>query len=126
MIKQKIFIPASPMEVYEALMDEKKHSEFTGAKARVENKKGGKFSVWDGYAAGENLILVPGKQIVQSWRASDWPKEKISKVTYFLSSKENGCVIDFEQVDVPEEFEEDIKNGWQEFYWKPLKEYFNK
>lgn len=126
MIKQKIFISASPMEVYEALMDEKKHSEFTGAKARIENKKDGKFSVWDGYATGKNLILEPGKQIVQTWRASDWPKEKNSKVTYFLSSKENGCVIDFEQVDVPEEFEEDIKSGWQEFYWEPLKEYFNK
>ena len=41
MIKQKIFIPASPNEDYDALMDEKKHSEFTQAKARIENKVGG-------------------------------------------------------------------------------------
>lgn len=125
MIKQKVFIPASPNEVYDALMDQKKHFEFTGAKARIENKKGGKFSVWDGYATGENLILEPGKQIVQSWRASDWPVGKISKVTYHLSPKNNGCEIEFEHIDVPRDFEEDIKNGWEEYYWEPLKAYFS-
>lgn len=125
MIKQKILIPASPEEVYEALMDGEKHSDFTGAKAKIENKKGGKFSVWDGYAKGENLILEPGKLIVQSWQASDWPEGKVSKVTYHLSPKENGCEIEFEHEDVPSEFEEDIKNGWSEYYWKPLKKYFN-
>ncbi len=125
MIKQKIFISASPDDVYDALMDEKKHAKFTGSKAHIENKENGKFSVWDGYANGENLILEPGKQIVQSWRASDWPDGKISKVTYLLSPKNNGCEIEFEHKDVPDEFEEDIKNGWQEYYWGPLKVYFS-
>ena len=125
MIKQKIFIPASPKEVYFALMDEKKHSDFTGAKAKIENKKGGKFSAWDGYATGENLSLEPGKLIVQSWRASDWPDGKISTVTYSLSSKENGCEINFEHKGVPTEFEKDIENGWGEYYWEPLRSYFS-
>ncbi len=124
MIKQKIFIPASPNEVYDALMDEKKHSEFTQAKARIENKVGGKFSVWDGYATGENLVLKPGEEIVQTWWASDWPDGIISKVTYRFSSKQNGCEIKFEHKGVPEEFEEDIRKGWHEFYWEPLREYF--
>lgn len=124
MIRQKILISASPEEVYDALMDEEKHSEFTGASAKIENKVGGKFSVWDGYANGENLKLDPGKLIVQSWRASDWPHGKTSTVTYHLSSKENGCEIEFEHKDVPKEFEEDIRKGWSQFYWEPLKEYF--
>lgn len=125
MIKQKVFIPASLDKVYDALMDEKKHADFTGSKAEIDNNIGGKFSVWDGYATGENLSLEPGKLIVQSWRASDWPDGRISKVTYRLSSKENGCEIEFEHRDVPKEFEKDIENGWEEYYWKPLVEYFS-
>lgn len=106
-------------------MDGKIHSEFTGAKAEIENKAGGTFSVWDGYAAGENVKLVPGEEIVQSWRASDWPEGVVSQVRYRLHAKNDGCEIEFEHKDVPKEFESDIEKGWHEFYWEPLKKYFS-
>ena len=63
-IKQIILIPATPEEVYDALIDEKKHAEFTGAKAKIDPKIGGKFTAWDGYIFGKNLELVKGKKIV--------------------------------------------------------------
>lgn len=40
-IKQVVFIPAKPVQVYEAFVDEKKHSDFTGAKATYDPKVGG-------------------------------------------------------------------------------------
>ena len=40
-IKQKILLPASPFEVYDAFIDEKKHSIFTGSKATCDPTVGG-------------------------------------------------------------------------------------
>jgi len=56
-IQQKTLIPASPDEVYEAFMDARKHSAFTGSKATCNPKVGGKFTAWDGYISGRNLEL---------------------------------------------------------------------
>ena len=43
-IRQKIIIPAAPDAVYEAFMDAKKHSAFTGSKATSDARVGGKFT----------------------------------------------------------------------------------
>ena len=120
-IKQTVEFKAGPEEVYEALMDSKKHARFTGAKATVSRKVGGKFSVWDGYAEGENLELVPGKKIVQSWRASDWPEGVLSKVTYEFTKTKAGTRLTFTQTGIPDAFAKDIKQGWTDFYWAPMK-----
>ncbi len=46
-IIQTVFIAAKPAEVYDALINAKKHSTFTGAKATCDPKVGGKFTAWD-------------------------------------------------------------------------------
>ena len=73
-IKQKVVIPASPKEVYEAYVDAKKHGKFTGSKATGKAVVGGKFTAWDGYIFGKNLELEEGKRVVQEWMTTDWPK----------------------------------------------------
>lgn len=125
MIKQTVLFSVAPDVLYDVLMDEKKHGDFTNAKAKIDPKVGGKFSVWDGYAAGENVELIPGKKIVQTWRASDWPEEAISKVTFIFNSSKGGSELEFTQENVPKEFEKDIEQGWKDYYWAPLKEYIN-
>ena len=70
-IRQTVAFKATPHEVFEALMDSKKHSEFTGGKAKISRNVSGKFTAYDGYAEGTNLELVKDKKIVQTWRASD-------------------------------------------------------
>ena len=47
-IRQVHFMPAPPKKVYEAYMDAKKHAIFTGGKAAIDARVGGKFSVWGG------------------------------------------------------------------------------
>jgi uncharacterized protein YndB with AHSA1/START domain len=64
-IKQKVVIPASPKEVYDAYVDPKKHSKFTGSKATGKAVVGGKFTAWDGYISGKYLELDDGKRVVQ-------------------------------------------------------------
>lgn len=124
LIHQEEIFAATPHQVYEALIDSEKHSEFTNSKAEIENKVGGTFSVWDGYATGENEELEEDSLIVQKWRASDWPEGVYSTVTYKLFSSGEGTKLLFTQEGVPAEFIKDITDGWKEYYWKPLHEYF--
>lgn len=121
-IKQNVLFKAEPHEVYEALMDEKKHSKFTKARAHIEKKVGGKFYTYDKYIIGTNLDLIEDKKIVQSWHGSDWPQGHYSKATFLLKKTKEGTKLTFTQTGVPKERYADIKEGWEEHYWAPMKE----
>jgi len=126
-IKQKTLIPATPDEVYDAFMEAKKHSAFTGSKATSDPKVGGEFTAWDGYISGRNLELVKGKKIVQEWSTTDWPdKFPPSRLELTFKEAKGGTEISMIHSNVPAEQADDLAEGWNEFYWKPLKEYFTK
>jgi len=94
-IKQHITFRASPHEVYEALMDSDKHSQFTGDKAAISREVGGRFMAFDGYSEGVNIELFQDKKIVQSWRASDWLEGHYSQVTFSLKESKDGTLLTF-------------------------------
>jgi activator of HSP90 ATPase len=123
-LHQSVKLPASPHEVYEALMDSKKHSKFTGAEAKISPKIGGKFTAFDDWASGVNKELVPDKKIVQTWRGADWPKGHYSAVTFELKQVGKGTQLDFTQTDIPEELFNDVAQGWVDWYWDKMKVYF--
>lgn len=125
-IRQTITFKASPHEVYEALMDSRKHSEFTGAEANISRKVGGKFNAYDGYAEGTNLELVKDKKIAQKWRADDWPAGHYSTVTFVLEKVGDGTKLKFTQTGVPEDQYEPISQGWVEHYWDNMKKMLEK
>jgi len=76
-------------------MDSKTHSKFTGDIVRIGKNVGELFSAFNGYATGENVELKPNKLIVQSWRASDWPKGHYSKVKFNLKPHKDGTLLTF-------------------------------
>lgn len=126
-IRQKTFVPATPDEVYDAFMDAKKHSAFTGSKATSDPKVGGKFTAWDGYISGKNLELERGKKIVQEWSTTDWPDASLSsRLELTFKNTKGGTEISMIHSNVPPEQAGDLAEGWVEFYWKPLEEYFTK
>ena len=125
-IRQSVTFKTSPHEVYEALMDSRKHSEFTGSKVQISRKIGSEFRVYSGDIQGVNLELVPDQKIVQSWRYSDWPEGHYSKATFSLREVPGGTRLTFTQTGVPEEFYDDIKQGWHDYYWEPIKEMLGK
>ncbi len=125
-INQTVTFNATPHEVYEMLMDSKKHAELVGASARITKKVGAKFSIYDGEIEGENLELVPDKKIVQSWRYNDWPESHFSKATFLLEESGGGTKLTFTQTDVPENKYEDVAQGWHDYYWQPMKEILEK
>jgi activator of HSP90 ATPase len=125
-IYQSISLKVSPHSIYEALMDSKKHSQFTGDEANMSQKVGGKFTAGSGYITGENIELVPAKKIVQWWRGSDWPENHYSKVNITLNKSNEGTSLEFTQSGVPEEHFEEISQGWYTYYWEPLKKMLEK
>jgi activator of HSP90 ATPase len=109
-------------EVYEAIMDSRKHSELTGSQASITRQVGSKFSIYDGGIEGVNLELIPDKKIVQSWRYNNWPEGHYSIANFSLDEVDNVTHLTFTQTGVPEQFYDDIHQGWQDYYWTPMKE----
>jgi activator of HSP90 ATPase len=123
-IQQKVEFAATPDELFEMYLDSKKHSESTGAKAKLSRKAGGKFSAWDGMLNGRNLLIVPGKTIVQSWRGSHWKNSDPDSILILQFSKTpRGGRVDLVHVNVPEHDHKGVTEGWHEYYWKPWKGY---
>ncbi len=125
-IRQSVTFKASPHDIYETLMDSRKHSKFTGNKASISRKVGGKFTAYGGYIGGKNLQLVPNKKIVQSWRGSDWQKDQLSRATFALKKVRAGTRLAFTQSGMPDKHYKSIKQGWITYYWNPMKAALNK
>ena len=127
-ITQKVIIPkVSPKQVYEAYVDPKKHSEFTDSEATGKPVVGGKFTAWDGYISGKFLELEDGKRVVQEWTSTDFPEEyPPSKLELSFREVPKGTEITMVHSSVPKDQKEETAEGWTEFYWEPLKQYFKK
>ena len=126
-IKQKEFIPAAPVEIYDAFLNEQKHSAFTGAKATCDRRVGGKFTAWDGYISGKNVRLENGRRIVQEWKTSEWPKGvPPSLIEFKFKPKGQGTEVTMVQKNVPAIQAGNYEKGWIDYYWTPLKKYFRK
>jgi len=125
-IAQTIFLDASPDEVYEALLDPKKHSEFTGSPATTSEKQGATFTAWDGYISGRNIELVKGRRIVQEWKTTEWPMGyPYSRLELDLAPRGGGTELEMVHSKVPAEQLGKYSGGWKESYWEPLREYFS-
>jgi uncharacterized protein YndB with AHSA1/START domain len=126
-IRQSVTIGAKPGQVYEALINEKKHAKFTGAEASISRKVGGSFTCYGTFLEGMNLDLVPGRRIVQAWRSASWPKGTYSIATFAFSATKGGRTkLRFTHLGVPASSLKGITKGWQVYYWKPLKSYLEK
>lgn len=123
-IEQTIIFKASPEDVYDALMDSKKHSKFSGSKSEISRSVGGKFTAYDDYISGTTVELVAGKKIVQRWRGSDWPEGHFSIATFEFKKIKDGTELTFTQEGVPDNQVKSITQGWIDFYWEPMKKTF--
>jgi activator of HSP90 ATPase len=126
-ITQKIIIPkVAPKQVYDAYVDPKKQGEFTDAKATGKPVVGGKFTAWDGYIFGKYLELDGGKRVVQEWTTTDWEEGySASKLELTFKAVPEGTEIVMVHSNVPKLQADEVEQGWTEFYWNPLKEYFS-
>ena len=124
-IQCSIVLPASTEDIYSAWLDSKKHGEFTGDKAKIDPKVGGKFSAWDGYILGKTLELEPFKRIVQTWRTTEFPKDAPdSKLEVLLETEGKGTRVTLIHTNIPDGQGDMYKQGWEDYYFEPMKRYF--
>jgi activator of HSP90 ATPase len=123
-IHQEVDFKASPQRIYEALLDTKQFTAFSGMPAEINREVGGAFSIFSGHIIGRNLELIPNKRIVQAWRVVDWPEGVYSIAKFELKPQGNGTHLVFDHTGFPEELRDHLAEGWQDHYWARLKEYF--
>ena len=127
-IRQTVTFTGKPEDVYQLIMDQKKHAAFTGGKATISKKIDGKFSVFDGYCHGYNIELTEGKKIVQAWHFAEdgWPDDHFSVCTFLFERVGNKTKLTFKQTGVPENNFESLKSGWKQYYWEPMEVFLKK
>ena len=94
-LQQTVTFKASPQEVYDMLMDSKKHRSLSGEPAKISKKVGGNFTAWGSHLSGINLVLKPGKKIVQAWRATGWWPDHYSIAIFDITKVRGGSKLKF-------------------------------
>jgi len=122
-LRQTVTIAAPPAAVYRALVDPKEHAAFTGDRATFEAKPGGRFAHYGDSLVGRVLALEKDRRIVLAWRETGWPESHYSIAQFTLAKKGKGTTLVFEQFGIPSKQFADIREGWTDFYWTPLKAY---
>ena len=117
--------PVKRSEIYKAWLSSKGHMAMTGSPAKVDGRVGGNFSAWDGYIFGRTLELEPNQRIVQAWRTSEFPEDAPdSHLEVLFEQVAGGTRVTFTHSDMPEDQVESYRQGWADFYFKPMKQYF--
>ncbi len=124
-IEQLVSFSATPAKLYELFTDSAKHTAATGMPAKVSRKVGGKWSAFGGMILGKNLVLIPNRRIVQTWRSSEWKKADPDSilVVSFEKSASGGAQVQLAHVGIPEYDHDGVTQGWVKFYWEPWKAY---
>jgi activator of HSP90 ATPase len=104
------------------LMDSKKHRALSGQRANISRKVGGRFTAWGSHISGINLVLKPGKRIVQAWRATGWWHDHYSIAIFDIDKVKDGSKLRFTQIGIPPHRYSGYYRGWIETYWNPMKE----
>jgi uncharacterized protein YndB with AHSA1/START domain len=126
-IRVSTVIPAHPERVYRAWLDAGEHGAFTGGRASIEPWIGGRHTAWDGYIVGMTLDLDPPRRIVQSWRTTEFPEgSSDSRLEVLLEPVEGGTLVTLVHVEIPEGQGEKYRQGWEDYYLKPMRQYFEK
>lgn len=126
-ITLSIELNATTQELYDTFMDSEKHSSLISDDATIDPSDDGEFSLWGGSITGTNVELEPPLKIVQKWRYDyeDWPIEYFSEVTFEFEDLGGGRTkLTLTHQGIPESYVKDITEGWNDYYFEPLKELY--
>jgi uncharacterized protein YndB with AHSA1/START domain len=122
-----VLLPAPPAAVYRALADSKEHSAFTGSKAKIPRRAGGRMTAYGGYISGKVLGLWPGMGLLQTWRTTEWPTgAPDSRLEIRLAPAGKGTRLTMIHSEVPASQVSGYTSGWKAFYWAPLRRYLTR
>ena len=112
-----------PATLFTPYIDSKEHAAAIDDKVTISRKVGASFTASGGMLRGRNLMIVPGKLIVQSWRALSWKKKNPDSIQVLLFSKASrGGQIELIHVGMPSYDYPAVRKGWQTYYLETLEE----
>jgi activator of HSP90 ATPase len=122
-----VTINAKAEKFYEAYLSSEGHTALTGSPARVDGTVDGDFTAWDGYIQGMFLELEKNKRIVQAWRTAEFPAEAEDSIVEILLEEDHGKTkMTINHSNIPEGQADEYKTGWEDFYFKPMREWSEK
>jgi uncharacterized protein YndB with AHSA1/START domain len=122
-LHQEVDLKASRQRVYDALLDSKQFTAFSGAPAEINREVGGTFSLFGGLIVGRNVELVPKERIVQAWRPANWEPGVYTLAKFELQELGTQTRIVLDHTGFPEQNFRHLNYGWYSHYWEPLKKY---
>ena len=120
-----VTINSKAEKFYEAYLSSEGHTALTGSPARVDGTADGDFTAWDGYIQGMFLELEKNKRIVQAWRTAEFPEDAEDSIVEILLEEDHGKTkLTLKHTNIPKGQMDNYKTGWEDFYFKPMREYF--
>jgi activator of HSP90 ATPase len=124
-LSMNVVLPVSPKDLCKAWLNSAEHSGFTGAKAEINPHIGGVFTAWDGYISGKTLAIETPRRILQSWRTTEFPEGSPDSLLEILFEPEGqGTRMTLNHSKIPDGQKESYAQGWQDYYFTPMLEYF--
>lgn len=127
-IHQQLVFATDANDLYDCLMNARKHSSFTADIAIIEDLEETNFTTYSGYIHGTNKVLERGRKIIQTWRANEpeWPVGYFSEVALLIENTAIGCKVECFHSGVPQAVAAKIEVGWHQYYWEPLTIYLER
>jgi activator of HSP90 ATPase len=121
--KKTFKINAEPSDVYSALTNPYTIELWSGYPATMSENPGSEFSLWEGDITGKNLEFIKDKKVVQEWYFGELSEKSI--VTITIQPDRENSLVTIEHSNIPDDDFADIAEGWREYYFGAIMNFFN-
>jgi activator of HSP90 ATPase len=117
-------LTAEPELVYKALTTAITIQLWSGAPAEMSTEPGSEFSLWEGDIVGKNIEFKENKLIVQNWYFDGKTDESMVTIKLHEGKKKGSTSVELIHTNIPEEDYQSFAEGWDEYYFGALLEFF--
>ncbi|MCF8448374.1 MAG: SRPBCC domain-containing protein [Taibaiella sp.] len=117
-------LSAAPDRVMQLLTDAVLIRKWSGGEAILENKVGGEFMMFDGWATG-NVLKTGASELAYTWKTTDWAEDTApTEVHYLLKKHDGGTKVTITHTGLPNEDEmKSHRSGWTDYFFDPMEDY---
>lgn len=114
-------IKAEAEDIYACLTNPFTIELWSGYPAKMEEKEGSEFELWDGDITGKIISFKPLQEVVQQWYFEG--QEADSIVTIKLHPAKNEVSVELRHKNIPDEVYEEFVKGWDEYFFGAIKKF---
>lgn len=117
-------LSAAPDRVMQLLTDAVLIRKWSGSEAILENKEGGEFMMFDGWATGK-VLKTGANELAYTWKTTDWTEDTTpTEVHYLLKKNDGGTKVIITHTGFPNEDEmKSHRSGWTDYFFDPMEDY---